>query len=237
MQVRIIDTVARDSFHEVFNAALLVMCLRLFGRAEYHCHPSQRVLISNGCRTSRIRRRRVARRIPPCPGRAARGPGWVCRYAAAAPASGWRLVRSGPANARGFNYNNPLALPLLDLLNGFLHRRVLIVCHGELELLAGRSRGGGHRAGSRGILRRAFGRTRLDRNLRFCVLGNPSCATCARIFRGECAALFAIDHPGFFEGEPAEPAARHPARGHGGPADPGQGFVPHTQLSGRFPCR
>lgn len=206
MQVRIIDTVARDSFHEVFNAALLVMCLRLFGRAEYHCHPSQRRCLERllerhgyAADVSRVafRRVRVVRREGPA--------GWVCRYAVAALRSGWRLVRSRPGELVVFNYNNPLALPLLDLLNGFLHRRVLIVCHGELELLAGRNpwwRASGWFAR---ILRRAFGRTRLDRNLRFCVLGK-SILRNLRPYLSEANAplFFAIDHPGFFEDEPAE---------------------------------
>ena len=238
MQVRIIDTVARDSFHEVFNAALLVMCLRLFGRAEYHCHPSQRRCLERllerhgyAADVSRVafRRVRVVRREGPA--------GWVCRYAAAALRSGWRLVRSRPGELVVFNYNNPLALPLLDLLNGFLHRRVLIVCHGELELLAGRNpwwRASGWFAR---ILRRAFGRTRLDRNLRFCVLGK-SILRNLRPYLSEANAplFFAIDHPGFFEGEPAEPLPHDTLRvGTVGQLTPAKGLDRILRLSRQIP--
>lgn len=34
------------------------------------------------------------------------------------------------------NYNNPFALPFILILNTFLKKKVLIICHGELELFA-----------------------------------------------------------------------------------------------------
>lgn len=238
MQVRIIDTVARDSFHEVFNAALLVMCLRLCGRAEYHCHPSQR-----RCLEQLLERHGYAGELPRVAFRSVRvvrreGPaGWICRYAAAALRSSWRLVRSRPDELVVFNYNNPLALPLLNLLNRMLHRRVLIVCHGELELLAGSHpwwRASGWFAR---ILRRTFGRKRLDRNMRFCVLGQ-SILRNLRPYLSEANAplFFAIDHPGFFDEKPASPSPHDTLQiGTVGQLTPAKGLDRILRLSRRIP--
>lgn len=238
MQVRIIDTVARGPFHEVFNAALLAMCLRLCDHAEYHCHPSQRrcierLLERHGCAAElarvSFRKVRVVGREGPA--------GWVCRYAAAALRSGWRLVRSRSGELVVFNYNNPLALPLLDLLNRFLHRRVMIVCHGELELLAGRHpwwRASGWFAR---ILRRMFGRVRLGRSLRFCVLGE-SILRNLRPYLSEANAplFFAIDHPGFFDEKPAESQPHDTLRvGTVGQLTPAKGLERLLGLSKRIP--
>lgn len=238
MQIRIIDTVARDSFHEVFNAALLAMCLRLSGQVTYHCHPSQQ-----RCIERELERHGYAGELPRVSFRKVRvvrreGPaGWVCRYAMAALRSGWRLVRSRPDELVVFNYNNPLALPLLGLLNRFLHRRVVIVCHGELELLAERHpwwRASGWFAR---ILRRAFGRTRLDRNFRFCVLGNFILRN-LRPYLSEANAplFFAIDHPAFFDRD-IRPAAPHDTLRVGtvGQLTPAKGLERMLRLSRQIP--
>ncbi len=238
MQVRIIDPIAKGPFHEVFNAALLAMCLRLFDRAEYHCHPSQRRCIERllerhgyAAELARVsfRKVRVVRREGPV--------GWVCRYAAAALRSGWLLLRSKPDELVVFNYNNPPALPLLNLLNRRLHRRVVIVCHGELELLAQRPpwwRASGWFAR---ILRRMFGRRHLDRNLRFCVLGQ-SILRNLRPYLSETNAplFFAIDHPAFFDEEPATAPPHDTLRiGTVGQLTPAKGLGRLLELARRIP--
>lgn len=238
MQVRIIDPIAKGPFHEVFNAALLAMCLRLFDRAEYHCHPSQRrcleqLLLRHGhaeeLRRVTFRRLRVVQREGAI--------GWVCRYATAAVRSARQLLRSKPDETVVFNYNNPLALPLLNLLNRRLHRRIVIVCHGELELLAQRPpwwRASGWFAR---ILRRIFGRVRLDRNLRFCVLGNSILRNLRPYLSKENAPLFfAIDHPAFFD-ETAAPASPHDTLRIGtvGQLTPAKGLGRLLELARRIP--
>ena len=89
------------------------MCLRLFGRAEYHCHPSQRRCLERllerhgyAADVSRVafRRVRVVRREGPA--------GWVCRYAAAALRSGWRArALPGPANSWFSTIEQPAGAP------------------------------------------------------------------------------------------------------------------------------
>ena len=237
MQLRIIDPIARGPFHEVFNAALLAMCTKLFDRVEYRCHPTQRACIAQllerhgygeGLAHVTFRDERVVGREGPV--------GWICRYAVAALRSVWRLARSQREEAVIFNYNNPLALPLLNLLNRRLKRRVLIVCHGELELLAR------HRPWWRAqewfgrILRRMFGRMRLDRNLRFCVLGHSILRNLQPYLSEENAPLFfAIDHPAFFDRTPAPPTPHATLRvGSVGQLTPEKGLGRLLDLSQRI---
>ncbi|MCM1150779.1 MAG: hypothetical protein NC209_01660 [Alistipes sp.] len=237
MQVRIIDPIARGSFHEVFNAALLAMCTELFDRVAYHCHPSQRACVermlehhgyTEGLRRTTFRNMGVAG----CEGPA----GWVYRYAAAAIRSAWRLARSKRDEAVIFNYNNPFALGLLNLLNKFLHRRVVIVCHGELELLTQRHPWWRAQEWFGRILRRMFGRARLDRRIRFCVLGESILRNLSPyLSEANRPLFFAIDHPGFFDGTPVPPVPHDTLRvGTVGQLTPAKGLGRLLDLSRRI---
>lgn len=99
-----------------------------------------------------------------------------------------------------YNYNNPLSLFEINFLNRFLKRRVLIFCHGELEMLAAPS---GYSFFMR-ILRRKLVRffsanRKIQNNLWFCVLGDIIKKNLKGIMPEKHLLHFlSIDHPYIF---------------------------------------
>ena len=172
------------------------------------------------CRASHSAVSRVVRREGPA--------GWVCRYAAAALRSGWRLVRSRPGELVVFNYNKPLApsarsaerlsapsrADRLPRRTGAARRAQPVVA--GIGLVRADSPPGVRPDAPRpepALLRAGE---------------NPSCATCARYLSEANAPLFCDRPSGFFEGEPAG-ALPHTLRvGTVGQLTPAKGFGPHT---------
>lgn len=238
MNVRIVDTVARDSFHEMFNSALLAMCLTAFDRVEYVCHPSQRACIR------RVLERhapetdfsRVDFRTTAVVGR--EGPvGWVCRYALGALLNLWYFVTLPRGVQLIYTYNNPLGLWPLNLLCRLGRRRVIVVCHGELELLAQRHPWWKASGWFGALMRRTLARTTLASGLRLCVLGRSILRNLLPyVAQKNRAACFAMDHPYFFT---AAPAARVPHEalrvGTVGQLTPAKGLHTLLDLSREIP--
>lgn len=238
MNVRIVDTVARDSFHEMFNAALLTMCLSAFDRVEYVCHPSQRACLDRvlekhapGTDRARIRFRRTA-----VVGR--EGPvGWVARYLLGALLNVWYLLTLSRGTQLIYTYNNPLGLRAVNVLCRLLGRRVIVVCHGELELLAQRFPWWKASGWFGALLRRTFARTTLAPGLRLCVLGRSILRNLEPyVAPKNRAAFFATDHPYFFDEAPSAPEPHAALRvGTVGQLTPAKGLHALLGLSREIP--
>ncbi|WP_418991631.1 hypothetical protein [Alistipes sp.] len=238
MHVRLVDTVARDSFHEMFNAALLSMCLTAFERVEYVCHPSQQACIrrvlerhapATDLKRVRFRPTAVVRREGPV--------GWVCRYALGALVNLWQLLTLPRGEQLIYTTNNPLGLWALNLLCRLRPRRVVVVCHGELELLA-QCHPWWRASGWFGaLLRRTFARTTLAPGLKCCVLGRSILRNLTPyVAPKNRAAFFSIDHPYFFSEAPAAPAPHAQLRvGTVGQLTPAKGLHRIVELAREIP--
>lgn len=81
------------------------------------------------------------------------------------------LLFSKPGQVLVFNNNNPFSLRIVNFCNRFLKRKVIIVCHGEMEmLLPNRQRGKLTTVLAR-LIRGFFLTQKIDDNLIFIVLG------------------------------------------------------------------
>ncbi len=237
MKVRIVDTIARGPFHEIFNASLLVMCLSAFDEAEYVCHRSQeeclrRVLAHHrpGMDLSRVRFRpaAVVRREGPA--------GWVVKYLLGAWLNMWYLLTAPCGTQIVYTYNNPFALWPVDALNRLLRRRVLIVCHGELELLTQRAPWYKVSGWFGSIMRRRFRRKRIVPGIRFCVLGQSILRNLQPYLSdANRAKFFAVDHPYFFSEPPAAQPHEALRIGSVGQLTPEKGLYTLLGLSRQIP--
>ncbi|MFK8302434.1 glycosyltransferase [Capnocytophaga stomatis] len=92
-----------------------------------------------------------------------------------------------------YNFNNPLSLAILNKLNVFLRRKIIIFCHGELELLITKEGGGLAK-----LLRyfiNSFFFSNKSLYLRFCVLGDVIIENLKPIIGEKIDYFFSIDHP------------------------------------------
>lgn len=237
MNVRIVDTISRGSFHEIFNASLLTICLTAFERVEYICHSTQQralrdVLTRNRPRTDlgrvHFRTTSVIRREGPL--------GWFCKYLLGAMLNLWYLITVPRHVQLIYTYNNPLALWPVNLVNKVVRRRVIVVCHGELELLHRHPAWYKAARWFKWIMRRAFGRWRIEEHIRFCVLGDsilrhmqPYLSVRNRL------KVFSMDHPYFFSQAPATPVHDTLHVGSVGQLMPGKGLNTLLALSRNIP--
>lgn len=110
------------------------------------------------------------------------------------------LLTSGKNDVIIYNYNNPLSLFEINFLNRFLKRKVMIVCHGELEMLADSS---GY-SFFMGILRKKLvnffsANRKIHNNLWFCVLGDSIKNNLKGFIPEQHLSRFlSIDHPYIF---------------------------------------
>lgn len=130
--VRYIDTYCSHIMHEQFNMSLLLMLGMVYDKVE--CRASSYFI-------SRAKRETIERNINnikytsvfvvPGTSRLA----LLIRYLISAFNSCRFLVFTPSDRIIVYNYNNLFAIRLLNWLNKICHKKVIIFCHGELELL------------------------------------------------------------------------------------------------------
>lgn len=97
-----------------------------------------------------------------------------------------------------FNYNNPLSLRLLNLCNAFLKRKILIFCHGEMELMLPHMAEGGllHKVLRKRICLFFMNNRKNGVNMHFCVIGKSVLDNCKKVIPQDTFKKFHyIDHP------------------------------------------
>ena len=111
----------------------------------------------------------------------------------------WILLLSKKEEVLVYNYNNPLSLCLLNKINSFLKRKVLVFCHSEIELLVANEGGILAKILRRSI--RSFFLKNRDVYLNFCVLGDSITRNLKPIIGNKIDYFTSIDHPYFFKKE------------------------------------
>ena len=95
-----------------------------------------------------------------------------------------------------YNFNNPLSIYSLNKVNSLLKRKILIFCHGEMELLIN-NEGGFLAKVLKWNLRHFFLRKR-KLYIKFCVLGDSIIENLKSIIKDKIDNFVSIDHPYFF---------------------------------------
>lgn len=96
-----------------------------------------------------------------------------------------------------FNYNNPFSIRLVNYLNKFLRRKILIVCHGELEMLYPHDNSGILAKIISKLVNNFFLSTKsVSSNITFCVLGDSILNNLKAILSSRMLCHFqVIEHP------------------------------------------
>lgn len=99
-----------------------------------------------------------------------------------------------------YNYDNPFSLFLMDFINRFYRRRILVFCHGEIELLERNGNCSTFFKLLRWILRCYFLKYRkIQKDIFFCVLGDSILNNLKNILTIEQIAQFvSVGHPYIF---------------------------------------
>lgn len=96
-----------------------------------------------------------------------------------------------------YNYNNVFSLHLINTINRFLKRKIVIVCHGELELLLPGGNGGAFTKVMSRVLKAFFTESMdIDDNITFIVLGESILHNVNKILPIKASCHFRyFDHP------------------------------------------
>lgn len=134
-KVKYVDTYCYGAFHEMFNASLLTLCVLATDRVDYTAdrHTIMSVLrLSKGCFD---REKLYVKRIF-VPAGYGRPIPVMIRYVCGALRNMLYVVSTSSSVPLIFNYNNAFALRGVNWLSRLFHRKVIVFCHGEIELLS-----------------------------------------------------------------------------------------------------
>ena len=106
------------------------------------------------------------------------------------------LLSSNKKDILIYNFNNSLSLYFLNKLNFLLKRKILIFCHGEMELLINDE--GGFLAKLLKWNLRCFFLKKRNINISFCVLGDCVIENLKYIIGENVKCFYSADHPYFF---------------------------------------
>lgn len=131
-KVTIVDSFCSANMHEQFNASLLLMLSSIYPETTYYSGKENRLSIQFLCKEKDLRH--ISFRSLWIIG----GSGKISlmlRYIISLFYNCFFLLTTSKDEVLIFNYNNAFALASMNMLNKFLGKKVLIFCHGELELL------------------------------------------------------------------------------------------------------
>lgn len=111
------------------------------------------------------------------------------------------LILSSPNTILIYNFNNVFSLRLINLINKILNRKILICCHGEMELMTKDTIGKGFLHKLLAFLIKDFfiKRRKIQQNIYFIVLGDSTKKNIEKILTEEQAKkIISIDHSYIF---------------------------------------
>lgn len=199
-RVRYIDTFSTDNNHEIFNASLLVMCSKVFDRVIYVAGKSSSKNVLPLAKRETALTHITYRSIYVVSGYSRFS--LILRYMIGILMSIKAILYSSSDEIIIFNYNNLFAVPVLNRLNKILKRKILIFCHGELELLTPRYNGGGIFSKSlQKVAVHFFQKSsrQIAKGLYFAVMGDEILSNLKKILPLQVASKFiTIDHSYIF---------------------------------------
>lgn len=193
MTIRYIDTYSTQLFHLQINTCILKMLYDLYpGKVVYYSSISSRTNVIDLCKELSVVSHHPIFVINPHNKVTA-----VLRTFFSVFQNIRLLLFSKSDDLLIYNYDNVFSLPLTNTTNKFLKRKIIVICHGELELLLpGDNRGVFIKIMS-GILKSFFSEgRRYDDNITYCVLGKSILDNVKKILPIKAGCHFAyFDHP------------------------------------------
>lgn len=172
MNIRYIDTFSYKTAHLQFNASLLIMLSDTRLGVSYYAGRDSMAEVLKLLDENELHRQNV------CTNKifVYRGDNrfsLLMRYLISALMNLILLFRSSKEDILIYNFNNLFSLRLMNALNRVLKRKVLVCCHGELELLSNKDEGGPLAKCLRCLAKDFFlKRRKIQSNMYFMVLGD-----------------------------------------------------------------
>ncbi|MDO4230380.1 MAG: glycosyltransferase family 1 protein [Capnocytophaga sp.] len=189
-----INTYANRTQHEMFNRILLKALMLHFTVSVYSGKSSwkkmKEELGENTFQNTKIRTFFLPEGASAFPN--------LIRYVLSAIYNIGILLSSKKKDILIYNFNNPLSIATINALNVLLKRKIIVFCHGELELLI-TNEGGALAKLLRFFVRRFFLNKKRLLHLQFCVLGDVIIQNLKPIIGDKTNNFFSIDHPYEFE--------------------------------------
>lgn len=196
MKIKLIDTFCIGNEHVQFNTSLLAMLSIINSKVLYYASKSNKEnVFMLGESKYKFHEKIVYKPILVW-----NGTGHISllfRYVISLLQNIRFLISSKKSDFLIFNYNNSFSLSLVNLLNKILNRKILIFCHGELEMLQSTDSGSMLSKLLKICLCVFFLKnTKINKNIHFCVLGESVLNNVKKIVTHEiCSKFHYIDHP------------------------------------------
>lgn len=199
-KVKIVDTLSYSTFHETFNSTVIYMCLQIFDSVKLCCSSStynntSKIIKKHKTHadTSKIR---YSKTIVIAKDDTLGG---FIKYLLSGCLNIWHFIITDRNTQIIYTNNNPLSLWCVSLLNLLLKKKVLIFCHGELDLLIRSPKPYKPSFYYKYILKWLFRYGVIGSNLRLCVLGDSILNNLQPFINQRNKNNFiSIEHPYFF---------------------------------------
>ena len=132
MKIKIVYTFCVGSVHTQFNASLLSMLGKINKNVDYFASPTSKEKVFKLANKNDLDNISF---LPIYVWDGNGGLNLLMRYLIGAIQNIRFLLTSSPEDILIYNFNNALYLSVLNCLNRFLNRKILVFCNGEMELL------------------------------------------------------------------------------------------------------
>ncbi len=202
MKVRFIDTLCTNGMHLLFNASLLAILEKIFDKISLYGEKNNindeiKILEENEVDISKIERKNLY--LPIVKSRISNFFLYLCSFFY----NLYFIVIANKDDILVFNYNNLLAVRMMNIFNKIFHRKILIFCHGEMEFLIENRSSFGPFNRFTFYLGKCFflnKKIRIEQNIKFVVLGDSILKNIKKILPLNISKSFiTMDHSYFFK--------------------------------------
>lgn len=195
-----VDTFSLESMHEQFNSSLIINVDYLFDEVTFFMsksayHNSLKLINDNFFLTYKFKSIYVFKGF--------KGFAWIFRYIVSAVQNIKFLIILPKNSVLILPHNNILSLSILNLLNKYFNKSILIFCHGEMEGLIYSNRGNGLVSKFLNWTLKKFFKNEnvtLSKNIYFSVFGNKIKDNLESLIdKNKYSNFISVDHPYLFD--------------------------------------
>ena len=203
-RIKYIDTICTNSMHIVFNASLLSLCRELSSQIIFYGERRNQIEVLNTLKENSFPTDFIeTKSIFLLEGNSKYK--HILNFFISFVYNTYFVLFSNKNDILLFNYNNLLSIRFINFLNKICHKKIIIFCHGEMELLGKQSSGYGLFNKLLLFLGKKFFLNKnihIQRDIIFFVLGDSILSNLKKIIPENIYTSFhSIDHPYFFKRE------------------------------------
>ena len=203
-RIKYIDTICTNSMHIVFNASLLSLCRELSSQIIFYGERRNQIEVLNTLKENSFPTDFIeTKSIFLLEGNSKYK--HILNFFISFVYNTYFVLFSNKNDILLFNYNNLLSIRFINFLNKICHKKIIIFCHGEMELLEKQSSGYGLFNKLLLFLGKKFFLNKnihIQRDIIFFVLGDSILSNLKKIIPENIYTSFhSIDHPYFFKRE------------------------------------